>query len=310
MTSVATKPVSREIPRVDFGRVSVFLGEKNGKYPDGNQVLVRGADTRAAFDAPIVSNYIGAEFDSTELVIMGHVHEDHMAGLHRLPNVPVYVHEADLAAARSWDGLVAAFGVADQRRIPEMLTRFRRDFFYAPRPDALSYVEGRSWDLGQAQVRTFHMPGHTAGHCVLLVEPEGVAFIGDIDLTGFGPYYGDASSSLQDFRRSLARLPDIPAKVWVTAHHRGVYTDKDQFLRDLAAYSAKLDEREQRLLDLLRDAPMTLEQLVERRLLYPTGYESPWVEAAETRTISQHLAELLADGRVRSDEQEIYRLGR
>ena len=81
MTSVASKPVSREIPRVDFGRVSVFLGEKNGKYPDGNQVLVRGADTRAAFDAPIVSNYIGAEFDSTELVIMGHVHEDHMAGL-------------------------------------------------------------------------------------------------------------------------------------------------------------------------------------------------------------------------------------
>ncbi len=92
-----------------------------------------------------------------------------------------------------------------------------------------------SQDLGQVQVRAFHMPGHTAGHCVLLVEPEGVAFIGDIDLTGFGPYYGDASSSLRDFRNSLMRLPDIPAKVWVTAHHRGVYTDREHFLRDLAA---------------------------------------------------------------------------
>ncbi len=68
-------------------------------------------------------------------------------------------------------------------------------------------------------MRAFHAPGHTAGHCVLLVEAEGGGggggwrSIGDIDLTGFGPYYGDASSSLRDFRRSLAQLPDIPAKV-------------------------------------------------------------------------------------------------
>jgi cytochrome c553 len=34
-----------------------------------------------------------------DLVILGHVHEDHMAGLHRLPHAPVQVHEAYLAAA-------------------------------------------------------------------------------------------------------------------------------------------------------------------------------------------------------------------
>ena len=145
------------------------------------------------------------------------------------------------------------------------------------------------------------------GHCVLLVEPEGVAFIGDIDLTGFGPYYGDASSSLSGFRRSLATLPEIPAKVWVTAHHRGVYTDRVRFMDDLAAYAARIDEREQRLLAMLRESPKTLEQLVAQRLLYPPHYESPWVEAAETRTISQHLTELVEDGRVQADDQGIYR---
>jgi glyoxylase-like metal-dependent hydrolase (beta-lactamase superfamily II) len=310
MNSVADKSRSRpEIPRADFGRVSVFFGEKNGKYPDGNQVLVRGSDTRAAFDAPLVSNFIGPEFDATELVVMGHVHEDHMAGLHRLPDAAVHVHEADLAAARSWDGLVAAFGVTDPARIAEMRTRFQRDLFYAPRPDAQGYEDGATWDLGGVQVRAFHMPGHTAGHCTLLVEPEGVAFIGDIDLTGFGPYYGDASSSLSGFRRSIAQLPDLPAKVWVTAHHRGVYTDRDRFLRDLAAYAAKLDERDQRLLSMLAEAPKTLAQLVEQRLLYPPGYDSPWVNDAETRSISLHLAELLADGRVQVDEEGVYRPG-
>src|SRR5215212_712664 len=98
------------IPRADFGRVTVFFGDKNGKYPDANQVIVRGSDTQAAFDTPVVANHIGAEFDATDLVILGHVHEDHMAALHRLPRAPVHVHEADLAAAQSWEGLVAAYG--------------------------------------------------------------------------------------------------------------------------------------------------------------------------------------------------------
>ncbi|MBP0619843.1 MBL fold metallo-hydrolase [Cupriavidus consociatus] len=306
-TALSSADTHGPIQRADFGRVSVFFGEKSGKYPDGNQILVRGTDTRAAFDTPIVANHIGAEFDATELVVMGHVHEDHMAGLHRLPAASVYVHEADLPAAQSWDGMIAAFGNAEYAS--ETLLKLQRNFFYAPRPDAQGYVDGASWDLGQSRIRAFHMPGHTAGHSVLFVEPECVAFTGDIDLTGFGPYYGDACSSLADFRRSLARLPEIPAKVWVTSHHRGVYTDREHFQRDLAAYAAKLDEREQRLLAWLRESPKTLAQLVDQRLLYPPGYEGLWVENAETRTISQHLAELLADGRVEENEDGVYRAG-
>jgi glyoxylase-like metal-dependent hydrolase (beta-lactamase superfamily II) len=308
MTVTAAELNRRAIPRADFGCVTVFFGDKNGKYPDANQVIVRGSDTQAAFDTPIVANHIGAEFDATDLVILGHVHEDHMAGLHRLPNAPLHVHEADLLAAQSWEGLVAAYG-NHESYVPEMLTRFRRDFSYVPRPDAVGYKDGAVWDLGRSRVRAFHMPGHTAGHCVLLVEPEGVAFIGDIDLTGFGPYYGDASSSLGDFRRTLARVAGIPAKVWVTSHHRGVYTDRDHFLRDLAAYTRTLDVREQRLLELLRGSPKTLTQLVECRLLYPPGHQALWVVDAETRSISFHLEEMLAAGKVRLDGDGIYRPG-
>lgn len=297
---------SAAVPRADFGHVSVFFGEKNGKYPNGNQVIVRGSQARAALDAPIVANHIGPEFDCADLVILGHVHEDHMAGLHRLPHVPLHVHEADLGAARTWDGLIAAFGTTDPQNIAEMHKRFQRDFNYAPRPDAQGYTEGATWDLGGVTVQAFHMPGHTAGHCVLLMEPDGVAFIGDIDLTGFGPYYGDASSSLKEFRASLARLPEIPAKVWVTAHHRGVYTDRARFMDDLASYAAKLDARSERLLEMLASGARTLPELVAQRLLYPVGYDGLWVIDAETRTIRQHLAELIAAGRVRENDEGLF----
>ena len=189
-----------------------------------------------------------------------------------------------------------------------MLQKFRSKFYYAPRPDAIGYADGAVWDLGKSRVRAFHMPGHTAGHCALLVEPEGVAFIGDIDLSGFGPFYGDAGSSLADFRKTLADVADIPAKVWVTSHHRGVYTDREKFLQDLAAYTRVLDARDRRLLELLHASPKSLAQLVECRLLYPPGHQELWVVDAETRSISMHLAEMLADGRVKKDESGVYRL--
>lgn len=268
---------------------------------------MRGTDTLAVFDSPPVANRVGADFDNADLVVLGHVHEDHMAGLHRLPGVPVHAHHADLDAVRSWPGLARHYGVSADR-LAAMRAKIERDFNYQERPDAIGYADGAVWDLGGSRVRAIHMPGHTAGHTVLLVEPEGVAFIGDIDLSGFGPYYGDATSSLTDFRRTLARLPEIAARVWVTSHHRGVYTDRQAMLAALAAFTAKLDEREQRLLEMLAGPSKTLAELVAGRLLYPPGYEEIWIEDAERRSISQHLTELVARATVVEGSDGRFRL--
>lgn len=284
----------------EFGPVSVYFGEKTGKYPDGNQVIVRGRDATAAFDTPKVANRIGAALETVDLVILGHVHEDHMAGLHRLPNTPVHVHEADLAAARSWEGLSRHYGYPPPV-LAALKTKIEAEFNYVPRPDALPYADGAVWDLGRVRVRAVHLPGHTAGHCVLLVEPHGIAFIGDIDLSGFGPYYGDATSSLAEFRRSLARLEELPARVWITSHHKGVLTDRAAFVGALHAFAARIDEREARLLQILAAGPRTLAELARQRLLYPLQHEALWVDFAEQRSIAQHLDELIAAGRVVED---------
>lgn len=286
---------------LDFGAVRVHLGEKSGKYPDGNQLIVQGADMRVAFDTPEVANRIGDEFDAVDLVILGHVHEDHMAGLHRVPRARVQVHEADLAAAQSWNGLCQHYGYP-QEVLDAMHAIVQKDFHYQPRPDATGYADGAVWDLGGGvRVRAHHLPGHTAGHCALVVESEGLAFIGDIDLTGFGPYYGDATSSLADFRRSLKKVAELDARVWVTSHHKAVVTDRAQFLADLARFASKIDERSAQLLGYL-ESPQSLHELVTRRLLYPQGYDVPFVSCAERNTIRMHLAELLAQGQIRTLE--------
>lgn len=300
-----TKP--NTIERTDFGPVSVYFGDKNGKYPDGNQVIVRGTDAVAVFDSPISANAIGEDFNNADLCILGHVHEDHMAGLHLLKGKPVHVHEADVTAARSWDGLADVFGYEGDERAAAR-TRFEQEFHYVETPDAIAYQDGATWDLGGVTVRALHMPGHTPGHCALLVEPYGVAFIGDIDLSSFGPYYGDTNSSMHDFRETLRKVRDVPAKVWVTFHHKGVYTDRDRFLSDLDAYEARLAERDVRLIGMLRPEPQTVAQLAKQRLLYPAHFNEDWVDGVEARSIAMHLDEMLLKGMVMRDEDGRYRL--
>lgn len=285
------------IPPLTLGPVCVHFGEKSGKYPDGNQVVVSGRDAVAAFDTPLVANRLGPELADVDLVILGHVHEDHMAALHRFARTPLYAPEQDLAAVQSWEGLAKHYGYR-----PHVLTAMRekieRNFHYTPRPDAVGYPDGQVWDLGGVRVRSVHMPGHTAGHSVLLVEPEGIAFIGDIDLTGFGPYYGDGCSSLPAFRDSLERIADLPARAWVTFHHKGVITDRGHFLDLLTAFKEKIDRRERAILEALAAQPRSLDALVAHRFMYPQGYSELFIDDAERKTITEHLDELIAAGRV------------
>ncbi|MBK6867997.1 MAG: MBL fold metallo-hydrolase [Burkholderiales bacterium] len=294
-----------------FGPVRIYLGDKSGKYPDGNQVIVQGRDTRVAFDTPLVSRHIGDDLDQVDLLVLGHVHEDHAVSQGRLTGARVQVHQADLAAAQSWDGLARHYGYPASV-LATVRAMIERDFSWAPRPDATGYADGALWELGGGvRVRAHHLPGHTAGHCALVEESTGVAFIGDIDLTGFGPYYGDASSSLAQFQRSLERVTDIDARVWVTSHHRGVITERAAFLQAVERFAHKIDERNDKLLGYLRERPHTLEQLVARRILYPVGFELPYVESAERRSIALHLAQLQQAGAVRAEAEadgEIYAL--
>lgn len=285
------------VPVFDRGRVRVYFGDKSGKYPDGNQVLVRGSDATAAFDTPLVARRLGAELQGVDLVILGHAHEDHLCALEQLPKARVLAPEGDLAAVQSWDGLARHYGYSP-RALEAMKLKVERDFHYVARPDATGYADGASWDLGGARVRAYHMPGHTTGHTVLVVEPEGIAFIGDIDLSSFGPYYGDATSSLAAFRRTLRAVADIPASLWITSHHKGVIGERETFLALLSAYAGKIEAREHAIAEAVAGGLCALEALVEHRFMYPRAHQDVFIEDAERRTIAQHLESLIERGRI------------
>ena len=237
-------------------------------------------------------------------VLISHCHEDHLAGLFRFPTVPVHVAHDDRIGIESLDGLMTMYGLP-QDAAAAWRTELVERFHYAARPDAVSYVGGEIFDIGGVTLQAIHLPGHTRGHSGFLIQPDGVMFLADVDLTGFGPYYGDAWSSLDDFERTIQRCREIDAGTFITFHHKGVVAGRPTFLAMLDDYEAVIGRRERALLEFLAQ-PRTLGDMVAHRFVYRPHVKLVFAEGVERRSAMLHLARLISEGRVEEVEPGRY----
>ncbi|MBI3769279.1 MAG: MBL fold metallo-hydrolase [Deltaproteobacteria bacterium] len=120
-----------------LGRVTVLGGERDGKYPHGNSLLVAGSEETIVVD-PSLSLVTRIDRPRVDRVLNSHCHEDHLAGNHLFPDVPWHLHEADLPGLASIDAMMAIYGMS-----PAIEAAFRRvvveELHFAPRPDATAF---------------------------------------------------------------------------------------------------------------------------------------------------------------------------
>jgi glyoxylase-like metal-dependent hydrolase (beta-lactamase superfamily II) len=289
-----------------LGCVTVLFGERGGKYPHGNSLLVRGGEETLIVDPSLGVIPRRSGLPRVDRVLNSHCHEDHVAGNHLFPDVPWHLHEADLPGIRSLEGFLAVFGYEGPIGAGWAEAVVEK-FHFVPRPDALPFRDGDVFDLGGGvRLEVVHAPGHTRGHCVFRIEPAGVLYLGDIDLSSFGPYYGDAWSDLEDFERSLARVRACEARWYATFHHIGVLEGRAAFLERLDRFAAVIARREERLLAFLAE-PHSLGEIAAHRFVYRPEDPIPFAEAVERRSMAQHVERLLRRGAVREVEPGRYR---
>ena len=161
------------------------------------------------------------------------------------------------------------------------------------------------FDLGGVTVEAIHAPGHTRGHCLFRIEPVGLVYLADVDLSSFGPYYGDAWSDLEDFERTLVMARDIDARYYATFHHVGVLEGRAAYLERLDRFAGVIGDRERRLLEYLAE-PHTLPEIVKHRFVYRPQDQVLFADGVEQRSMSLHIAGLVRDGRVRELEPGLY----
>ena len=279
--------------------VSVLVGTDTGKYPSGNSLLVRGTREAIVIDPSVDVVAKGGAPIAIDAVINSHAHEDHIPGNGLFSDARVHVHDADLPGVQTLDGLMDIYGFEGEAR-----DGFKKvvveEFNFAPRPDAHGFSDGAVFDLGETKIEAVHLPGHTRGHSGFRIS-EGVFFLSDIDLTGFGPYYGDVWSDLEDFEESLRKVRDEDADFYVTFHHKGVIEGRKNFLELLDAFGAVITRRHDAMLDFLVE-PQSIEDMVARRFIYRPHVKSVFADQVEHRSAFLHLQRMQTRGEVKEVE--------
>jgi len=98
---------------------------------------------------------------------------------------------------------------------------FVNHFHYRERIPDLGFSDGDLLNFGDTTLQIIHTPGHTIGHSSFFFPEEEILFLGDLDLTAFGPWYGDRVSDIDQIIESLQKLLSIPAKIFITSHEAG-----------------------------------------------------------------------------------------
>lgn len=298
-------------PIIDWGdrerrltpRVSVLVGDANGGYPSGNSVVVRGDGEAVIIDPSVDVVAAGGAPVRVDAVLNSHGHEDHVAGNGLFLDARVQIHEEDLLAAHSLDGLMQIYGF-DPEAAADLSRQIVDDFHYVARPDATGFGDGFSWTLGGVDVEAVHLPGHTRGHSGFRIS-DGVFFLADIDLTGFGPYYGDVWSDLDDFEASLVQVRDEEADFYVTFHQKGIIEGRPAFLERLDAFTAVIARRHEAMLGFLAE-PRSLEDMVAHRFVYRPQVELSFADTVERRSSQLHLRRMLARGEAAEIETGLF----
>src|SRR5580765_3448543 len=227
-------------------------------------------DSVAAFRGALAE--IGIAPAAITRLVGTHHHVDHFgtSGPYReLTHAEVFLHPLEAERATMMVHIsgenteyLSRHGVPDvppDKRLPPP-SRFFGSWYAPAAPDHLLADED---EIPLGDGRALHVvwtPGHTAGHCCLLLEPDGVLFVGDHLLPKITPHVGlwpnGPENPLGDFLASHEKIQRVDARL-VCPAHGPVYEDHRR--------------RARQLIDFHRVRKLTMLDLIRRRS--STAYE-------------------------------------
>ena len=288
--------MKRNLEEQHFGPVWFIPGENHGRYPYCHTIYIEG-DGILIDPASDRERLIQLREDpGVQAVWLTHWHEDHFMHLDLFDHLPFFVSAPDAEPLADLDVFMDCYGMEEGPEREYWRPILKEQFHFRPRKPTDYLVGDHTLMLEVGPVQTIATPGHTPGHLSFFFEDPGILILGDYDLTRFGPWYGDRDSSIEETIRSVKRLKQVPARIWLAAHEDGMFEEApgdrwDQFVR-------VIDERENKLLDRLK-TPQTLEQIVSACIIYGRPREpKAFFEYGERAHMKKHLEKLMNEGKV------------
>ncbi|HPD57228.1 MAG TPA: MBL fold metallo-hydrolase [Smithellaceae bacterium] len=280
-----------------IGRLRFISGQNNGKYPFNHSVYIQGRNARIVIDPACSKEKLTTlrDREGVDMVWLSHWHEDHIHYMHMFNGAQVWVSETDFPPLTDIETFLDWYGMDDAQIRAYWEEIMRKEFNYQPLKSANFFPLDTETEIGGIRVEVIATPGHTPGHLSFYFPEEEVLFVGDYDLTPFGPWYGDAESSIEKTIDSIRRLKQIPAKTWIACHEKGLFEENPGKLWD--DYENIIYTREEKILNFVKRKPSTLEEISAAWLIYGKPRKPlEFFEPNERVLVKKHLERLLRNG--------------
>lgn len=282
---------------VAFGPITFIPGRKGGRYPYCHSLVVKQGSETWVVDPAADKAFFNKLAHTRQVtgVFLSHFHEDHQKYNYLFPEARFYGPLLEAEAFASIAGIFRFMGINDPQFQDYWRCTLIQDFHFRPPANFTPYLPGQLFQLGEVILEIIPAPGHTPGHSCFHFPRQQLLFLADVDLTPFGPWYGDATSSLEAFEATLNDLMYFQAQTYVTAHEQGLFT-QEEFHAGLEEFHRKIEQRDALLLEALA-TPQTLDRLVDRHLIYGKAKEPRFVyDHMEGLMLAKHLHRLHEHG--------------
>ena len=283
-------------------RIWLVPGRRGGHYPHCNSLYIDSGE-RAVIDPGSNRRQLRrlAE-EGVGTVLLSHHHSDHVRDLKEFPHARTWVHEVEKEAVESFEGAAPLVWFPDEERDLVWQRRKEREVGGWGWSVSGTFKDGDEVRVGEVKVLVLHTPGHTPGHCCFWFPKERLLFSADIDLTEFGPWYGNGGSDVVDFTSSIKRVMVLNPEITVTGHEAGVI--RGEIRAQLRAYAEVIEQRHKRIIEFL-DKPRTLDEITRQGFIYGDFYSSDnSIHFPEWRMVRHHLARAVKQGEVNKEGKE------
>jgi hydroxyacylglutathione hydrolase len=285
-----------------FGRIRFVCGENGGKYPFNHSLYLQGDRSRVIIDpACSLEKLTRLKDEGVDCVWLSHWHEDHIRYIDLFENRLLRISGRDFPPLTDINIFLDWYDI----KIPQERSNWRKImlevFNFRPRSEANFLVDDETVDLGGLTIQVLPTPGHTPGHLSFFFPEEELLFLGDYDLTSFGPWYGDVYSDIEETIKSIHKLKAVSARRWVASHHTGLFEENPGRLWD--DYENVIHERENKLLAFL-EKPKTIAEICAAWLIYGRPREpKEMYEFNERVLVRKHLEYLQRQDKIILDDE-------
>ncbi|MFA6223675.1 MAG: MBL fold metallo-hydrolase [Desulfomonilaceae bacterium] len=281
----------------------IIVEKHRGRFPMSHSFLVRD-EISALIDTGCGIELLAEikEAYKIDIIINSHGHPDHSAGNYLFPDAALHVPRMGAETHGRLEPLSRRF-FPNETQAQWWRRWIKKTMGFEDREPTDFFDDGQVFDFGHVKLQAIHTPGHTMDHFCFLELNSEVLLTFDIDLTPFGPWYGNLESSLKDFRSAIQKVRDLKPGIIASGHRLPIF--KDVSMR-IDKYEGVMDRRNQ-LIKTMLDRGLSRSDIIKSAPIYGHHkYARDILPLFEERMVDLHLEEMEELGMIRIEGEKIH----